>query len=175
MPRGLSHYPQHIIAQAEAQKGQQLATQQTKESGANSGPSSSSSSPQQGCTSPTNATLGNHVQIALLPASSSEGLNIQHYQPIQQVQTPSQGPEKRAARSSINTNTNTSASSASSRSIPTSTRGSQRQAQQQQQVVSAAPDTSMPSSSEVTPKTSVGIMSQFPVPGLVDTPHPAGG
>lgn len=163
VPRGLSHYPQHIIAQAEAQKSQQLATQQAIESGTSAGPSSS-----------LDATQGNHVQITLPPASSSKGLNIQQYQP-QQVQAPSQGHGKRTTRSSANANDNTSASSASGRSTRASTRGSQRQAQQQQEQVSAsASGTSMPPASEAIPTTFVGIMSQFPVPGVAGTPHPAG-
>ncbi|KAF8812915.1 hypothetical protein BYT27DRAFT_7220736 [Phlegmacium glaucopus] len=172
--RGLSHYPQHIIAQAEAQKSQQLAIQQAKETGASTG-SSSLSSPQQqeGSTLSQTATQGNHVQIALPPSSSSEGLNIQHYQPTQQVQAPSQGSEKRATRSSTN-NVNTFAPSGSGRNTRTSARGSQRQPQQQQQRVSAsAAGTSVPSASEAMPTTFVGIMSQFPVPGLTDTPHSA--
>jgi len=173
VPRGLSHYPQHIIAQAEAQKSQQLATRQAKESGASAGPSSSSSSLHQGgSTLSQNATQ--HVQTALPPAGSS--LNIQHYQPTQQVQGPSQGPGKRATRSSTNANANTSASSGPGRSTRASTRGSQRRAQQQQQqpVSASAPGNSVPSASEAMPTTFVAIMSQFPVPGLADTSHPAG-
>lgn len=166
VPRGLSHYPQHIIAQAEAQKGQQ---QQGNGSGSG-GPSSSSSSQRGGSTLAQNATQSNHLQISLTPASSSKGLNIQHYQPIQQTQAPSQSSQKRTTRSS-----NASASSAS-RSTRVSARGSQReqQEQQQKQPISESADTSMSPVSEVMPTTFAGIMSQFPVPGLAETPHPAG-
>ena len=170
VPRGLSHYPQHIIAQAEAQKSQQQAN------GSASGvPSSSTSSQQDGSTLAQNATQSNHSQIPLAPASSSKGLNIQHYQPVQQTQSPSQGPQKRVTRSS-----NTSASSAPARSTRASTRVSQRQEQQEQKqqqkqpVSVSAPDTSMPPASEAMPTTFAGIMSQFPVPSLAQTPHPAG-
>ena len=212
VPRGLSHYPQHIIAQAEAQKGHQ------SNGSTSGGPSSSSSSQQDGSMLARNATQINHLQIPLVPASSSKGLNIQHYQPIQQTQAPSQGPQKRPSRSS-----NTSASSASGRSTRASARGSQRQEQQerkqqQQQPVSvsapdtstspaseamlsasgrstrasarenhrqeqqeqqqpaslSAPDNSTSPASEAIPTTFAGIMSQFPVPGLAETPHPAG-
>lgn len=170
VPRGLSHYPQHIIAQAEAQKSQQQAN-----GSASGGPSSSSSSQQDGSTLAQNATQSNHLQIPLAPASSSKGLNIQHYQPIQQTQAPSQGPQKRVTRSS-----NMSASSAPGRSTRASTRGSQRQEQQEQKQQQkqpasvSAPDTSMPPASEAMPTTFAGIMSQFPVPGLAETSHPAG-
>ena len=166
VPRGLSHYPQHIIAQAEAQKSQQQVN-----GSASGGPSLSSSSQQDGSTLAQNATRSNHVQIPLASASSSKGLNIQHYQPIQQTQVPSQGPQKRVTRSS-----NTSASSAPVRSTRASTRGSQRQEQQQQKqqqkqpVSVSASDTSMPPASEAMPTTFAGIMSQFPVPGLTETP-----
>jgi len=62
-------------------------------------PSSSSSSQQhEGSTFAQNATQVDHLQIDLALASSSERLNIQHYQPIQQAQTPSQGPQKRATK-----------------------------------------------------------------------------
>ena len=170
VPRGLSHYPQHIIAQAEAQKSQQQVN------GSASGvPSSSSSSQQDGSPLAQNATQSNHLQVRLAPASSSKGLNIQHYQPIQQTQAPSQSPQKRVTRSS-----NTSAPSAPGRSTRASTRVSQRQEQQdqkqqQKQPVSvSAPDTSIPPASEAMPTTFAGIMSQFPVPSLAETPHPAG-
>jgi hypothetical protein len=158
--RGLSHYPHHIIAQAEAQKNQQLAS-------ASAG-SPSSSSLQHGSTSSQNTTQGNHVQIALPHASFSQGLNIQHYQPTQRVQGPTQA-EERATRSKTNVSANTCASSASSCSTRT-TRGSKRQARQQQ-VSASASNTSMTSASEAIPTTFVAIMSQFPVPGLVDTSH----
>ena len=171
VPRGLSHYPQHIIAQAEAQK-----SQQHQANGSASGvPPSSSSSQQDGSTLAQNTTQSNHSQSPLTPASSSKGLNIQHYQPVQQTQTPSQVPQKRVTRSS-----NTPASSAPGRNTRASTRGSQRQEQQQQrqqqkQASSThAPDASMPPASEAMPTTFAGIMSQFPVPGLTETPHPAG-
>ena len=170
VPRGLSHYPQHIIAQAEAQKSQQQAN------GSASGvPSSSSSSQQDGSAVAQNASQSNHSQVPLIPASSSKGLNIQHYQPVQQTQAASQGSQKRVTRSS-----NTSASSAPARSTRASTRVSQRQEQQEQKqqqkkpVSESAPDTSMVPASEVMPTTFVGIMSQFPVPSLAETPHPAG-
>jgi hypothetical protein len=165
VPRGLSHYPQHIIAQAEAQKSQQLATQQGNGS---VGPSSCSSQ-QQGSTLTLNATQGNHSQITLAPASSSKALNIQHYQPIQQTQAPSQTPQKRATKS-----TSTSVPSTSGRSTRASTRRSQRQEQQQQHQVSVSADTSMPSASEAMPTTIAGIMSQFPAPDLAEMPHSAG-
>lgn len=74
--QGLSHYPQHIIAQAEAQKSQQPA------SGASAGSFSSSDHQQEGSTSSQNTPQGNHVQMALPPASFSEGLEIQYYQPL---------------------------------------------------------------------------------------------
>ncbi|KAF8812919.1 hypothetical protein BYT27DRAFT_6399103 [Phlegmacium glaucopus] len=76
---------EHIITQAEAQRSQQLAIQQAKETGASTGSSSSCSPQQERSTLSQTATQGNHVQIALPPASSLEGLNIQHYQPTQQV------------------------------------------------------------------------------------------
>jgi len=106
VPRGLSHYPQHVIAQAEA---------------------------------------------------------------------PSQVPQKRVTRSS-----NTSSSSAPVRNTRASTRVSQRQEQQEQKqqqkrpVSVSAPDTSLTPASEVIPTTFAGIMSQFPVPSVAETPHPAG-
>lgn len=170
VPRGLSHYPQHIIAQAEAQKSQQQAN------GSASGvPSSSSSSQQDGSTLAQNVTHSNHSQVPLVPASSSKGLNIQHYQPVQQTQASSQGHQKRVTRSS-----NTSTSSAPVRSTRASTRVSQRQEQQEQKqqqkrpVSVSATDTSIPPASEAIPTTFAGIMSQFPVPNLAETPHPAG-
>lgn len=166
VPRGLSHYPQHIIAQAEAQKSQQLAAQQTKESAGTAGPSSS---PQEGSILAQNGTQEGHVQS---PASSSKGLDIQlaAYQLAHQLRVPAQ---KRSTRSS--TNTNTSASSVSGRSTRASTRGSQRQAEQEQQQASMSSiGISAPSASEAMSTTFAGILSQFPVPGLSETPHPAG-
>ena len=159
VPRGLSHYPQHIIAQAEAQKSQQL-TQQAN-GNARAGPSSSSSSQLEG----SSQAQGHHLQIALAPTSSSKGLSIQHYQPIQQAQAPSQGPQKRASKSS--------APSTSGRSTRASTRGSQRQ-EQQPQVSGSAPDPAIPPVSEAMPTTFAGIMSQFSVPGLSEVPHSTG-
>lgn len=171
VPRGLSHYPQHIIAQAEAQKSQQLATQQGNGS---VGLSSSSSSQQQGSTLTLNATQGNHSQIA----SSSKALNIQHYQPIQQTQATSQAPQKRATKSSNTSVPSTSGrstrASTSGRSTRASTRGTQRQEQQQQHQVSVSADISMPLASEAMPTTFADTMSQFPVPDLAATPHSAG-
>lgn len=162
VPRGLSHYPQHIIAQAEAQKNHQAK---------DSGPSTSSSQQQEGSTLIADATQGNPMQISLPPASSARGLNIQHYQP-QKAQA-SQGSEKRATRSSTNANAKNSASSTSTsgRSTGADARGSQRQSMQQQ---ASAPGTSIPSTSEAMPTTLVGLMSQFPVPGLADTSHSVG-
>ena len=165
--RGLSHYPQHIIAQAETQKSQQLATQQAKESASAGSSSSSSPKRQEGDTLAQNTTQDTHGQITLPPSSSSKGLSIEHYQPNQQVQAQSQGPQKRATRSS--TSTNPSALSASGRSTRASTRGSRRQEQREDSA--SAPDTS---TSEAVPTTFAGIMSQFPVPSLTETPHPGG-
>ena len=165
VPRGLSHYPQHIIAQAEAQKSQQLATQQAKES-ASAGSSSSSPQRHEGNTLVQNTTQGNH---ALPAASSSKGLNIEYYQPSQQAPVQSQSPQKRATRSS--TNINTSSSSASARSTRASTRGSRRQQEQQREDSVSAPGTST-STSEAVPTTFAGIMSQFPVPSLTGIAQP---
>jgi hypothetical protein len=162
VPRGLSHYPQHIIAQAEAQKNPQAK---------DSGPSTSSSQQQEGSTLTADATQGNHMQISLPPASSARGLNIQHYQP-QKAQASSQGSEKRATRSSTNANAKTSASSTSGRSTGADARGSQRQSMQQQQASAAG--TCIPSTSEAMRTTLVGLMSQFPVPGSGDTSHSVG-
>ena len=161
VPRGLSHYPQHIIAQAEAQKNPQAK---------DSGPSTSSSQQQEGSRLTADATQGNHMQISLPPARSARGLNIQHYQP-QKAQASSQGSEKRATRSSTIANAKTSASSTSGRSTGADARGSQRQSMQQQ---ASAAGTSIPSTSEAMPTTLVGLMSQFPVPGLADTSHSVG-
>ena len=169
-PRGLSHYPQHIIAQAEAQKGQQQAN-----GSANVFASTSSSFQQDGSKLAQNALQSNHSQAPLPPASSSKGLNIQHYQPVQKTQAPSQV-QKRVTRRSSNT------SSAPPRNTRASTRVSQRQEQKEQQqqkqpVSVSAPDTSMALASEAIPTTFAGIMSQFPVPNLsvAETPDPAGG
>lgn len=159
--KGLSHYPHHIIAQAEAQKNQQLAS-------ASAGTPLSSSLHHRS-TSSQSTTQG---QIALPPASLSQGLNIQHYQPTQQAQGSTQA-EKRITRSKTHVSANTCASSASSCSTRTA-RGSKRQARQQQ-VSASASNISMTSASEAIPTTFAAIMSQFPVPGLVDTSHPGGG
>ena len=168
VPRGLSHYPQHIIAQAEAQKSQQANGNTSVV------PSSLSSSQQDGSMLAQNATQSNHSQLPSAPASSSKVLNIQHYQPVKQTQAPSQGPQKRVTRSS-----NTSTSSAPARNTRASTRVSQRQEQQEQKQKQKQPvsvstsDTSAPPASETISTTFAGIMSQFPVPNLAETP-PAG-
>ena len=113
-------------------------------------------------------------------ASANPGVprGLSHYPQhvIAQAETPSQVPQKRVTRSS---NT-TSSSSAPARNTRASTRVSQRQEHQEQKqhqkrpVSVSAPDTTMAPASEAIPTTFAGIMSQFPVPSVAETPHPAG-
>ncbi|KAF8895636.1 hypothetical protein BD779DRAFT_742650 [Infundibulicybe gibba] len=92
-PRGMSHYPQHIVAQAEAQRAQQQAIQQAQQQAQQSG-QAQVQQPQQAppAQKPQPAQQG-LTQIVLPPPTTSETLNIQEYQPP--------APERRTTRQSI--------------------------------------------------------------------------
>jgi len=175
----LAHYPQHIIAQAEAQQAQKLAAQASQEQPI-AGPSGSSSStpaqqpqptslvqPQPPYPQPTVGMMGN----------LNGNLNIHEYQPPapQQVQpleqTASQAGDKRTTRSSTAGTAPGSTSPASLRNSRSASR-SQQQQQDQQQLQQL--QMSMPVNGGIPhmgadgmmPTTFAGIMNAYPVPGV---------
>jgi hypothetical protein len=169
VPRGLSHYPQHIIAQAEAQKAQKLAAQQMQgqpiagPSGSNA-PSSSSSQPSTGPSQ--NAQLSQPPMLVNLEGPAS-GLNIHEYQPPQrpQAQSISQGPERRTTRS---TAASTSSGPQKTSTSARHTRSASRSGNAQPLQTSSAPPPVPPSpdADGTMPTTFAGIMSAYPAPGI---------
>ncbi|CAA7262897.1 unnamed protein product [Cyclocybe aegerita] len=189
VPRGLSHYPQHIIAQA------QKAAQANRETDAHSAGSSNSASSPSSSSTPQQMTPGSsqngQPQIILQSASNGHGLTIQQYQPPlaqpqaqaqAQTQAQPQRPEKRTTRSSAAASA--SASAGPARSTRSTARGSQQQQaqqasqpqpqqppQHQQQPISAPAGgfvvtngTPMLNADGTMPTTFVGIMSAYPIP-----------
>ncbi|KAH9480736.1 Transforming growth factor beta regulator 1 [Psilocybe cubensis] len=140
VPRGLSHYPQHIIAQAEAQRAQKLLTQQQQQQQqqqdpAVAGPSGASSisqpqQPQQPQQQQQQPQQQQTSQVPQMPAQVDVGavsgiLNIHEYQPMQ-----AQSSGKRATR---NDATASSTPSTTGRNTRAAARGNQQQQQQQQE------------------------------------------
>ncbi|KDR82926.1 hypothetical protein GALMADRAFT_220922 [Galerina marginata CBS 339.88] len=178
VPRGMSHYPQHIIAQAEAQRAQKLAQQQAQQGQQPQGqpvagpsrstPSSSSSTPQQG-----SAPASTAVPVVVTP----NVLNIQEYQPPQSAgQSVSQSAEKRATRSS---SAATTTSTPSTTSRPARSRATQQQKQQPQQ--NRPPQPTAPTNGSAAPSISAdgtmpttfaGIMNAYPAPGVATAAAP---
>jgi len=174
VPRGLSHYPQHIIAQAEAQKAQKLAAQQMQGQPV-AGPSGSnvpSSSSQQSAGPSQNAQLGQPPMLVSMEGPAS-GLNIHEYQPPQpqpQAQSISQGPERRTTRStaaSTNSASPKTSTSTSGRHTRSASRGGNAQQHQPPQTSSAPPPVppSLDAGAKM-PTTFAGIMSAYPAPGV---------
>ncbi|KAF8956511.1 hypothetical protein BDZ97DRAFT_184118 [Flammula alnicola] len=172
VPRGMSHYPQHIIAQAEAQKAQKLAAQQqNQQQQAAAGPSgsgsgASSTTPQHANSSSQTAQHG-PAQIMLSLGGTTEGLNIQEYQPPQnqgQPQSLSQGPEKRTTRSSGNTTVSAPPASTTARHTRAASKGNQQQ-QQAPAPVNGTGSTSLNADGTM-PTTFAGIMNAYPAPGI---------
>ncbi|PPQ68372.1 hypothetical protein CVT24_004793 [Panaeolus cyanescens] len=116
VPRGMAHYPSHIIAQAEAERGQKFAAQGNGVNGASSVASGSgSSTPQPG---PQHMQMQIQMQVQPTPPDSMPPnggqpplqiipqnpggpptLNIQEYQPPQQQnQEPISAPQPIAQR-----------------------------------------------------------------------------
>lgn len=178
VPKGLSHYPQHIIAQAEAEKQQKLAQehlrqrlqQLTQPQGQYqpqpvAGPSGSSTLPQQ-------VLANGQPQPQIMPGLGAVdgGLTIQEYQPLQEKQP----------RNGKNPATGSEASSPATSSSPArATRATTReeQLQQLQQQLSAAQAQAaaqqqslglpMSSADEASMATTfASIMSAYPVPGV---------
>lgn len=172
LPRGISHYPQHIIAQAEAQKAQRLAAQGQEQGLA--GPSGSISAPTPLQEGPI-ASSSSHPPHQHLVHHDTSSLNIREYQPSQalQAQSVSQGPEKRATRGNpaSTPNPTVSASSVSSRSARAAARGNQQQQQPpSQQISMPRNDGGPPIGTDGTmPTTFAGIMNMYPTPGIPDT------
>ncbi|KAF5317570.1 hypothetical protein D9619_013217 [Psilocybe cf. subviscida] len=178
VPKGLSHYPQHIIAQAEAEKAQKLAQdhlrhrlhQLTQPQGQYqpqpiAGPSNPSALPQQ--------VLANgqpHPQIMPGLGAIDGGLTIQEYQPPQEKQQQRNG-KNPATGGVASPSSNAAAASAPARATRASTR--EEQLQQLQQQISAAqaqqqslgiPMSGAEEASMAT--TFASIMSAYPVPGV---------
>ena len=173
VPRGLSHYPQHIIAQAEAQNAQKLAAQRMQ-SQPIAGPSGSnppsSSSPQQTAGPSQSAQPGHPPMLVSLGGPTSE-LSIHEYQPPQphpQAQSVSQGPERRTTRS-----TAASTSSAPPKtSTSTSAHHTRSASRQQPPQTSSAPPPIPPSlnADGTMPTTFADIMNAYPAPGVQAPP-----
>ena len=166
VPRGLSHYPQHIIAQAEAQKAQKLSAQRMQGQ-AIAGPSGSnapsSSSSQQSAGPSQNAQSGQPPMLVSLGGSANE-LSIHEYQPPQpppQAQSVSQGPERRTTRS-------TAASTSGAPPKGHHTRSGSRGIAQQPPQTSSAPPPVPPSlnADGTNPTTFADIMNAYPAPGV---------
>lgn len=158
LPRGISYYPQHIIAQAEAQKAQKAAVVQQANGQGIPGPSE----PPLGPVLAGPSGLQQPHTIGQQTIADDSGLTIKEYQQPQTVSappadTPSQ---KRATRASTaNTNaTNT-------RHTRSVSRGNQLQQTQQPSGPASTVD-----ADGATPMTFAGIMSAFPVPNSAPTP-----
>ncbi|KAF9485769.1 hypothetical protein BDN70DRAFT_795187 [Pholiota conissans] len=169
--RGLSHYPRHIIAQAEAQKAARLAEEQTQlqqQQQPIAGPSGLGSAS-------SSATASQHINQHELPhimlslgATTGGSLNIQEYQP---PPNQSHTADKRTTRSDGVTNTN-SASSPSATARSTRAQGNHQQPQQQATPVNGA-ETSALNADGSMATTFASIMNAYPVPG-VSTPQMSG-
>lgn len=159
-PKGLAHYPQHIVAQAEAQRKQQQAVQQAKEHAIQTGL-------QEGTS-----------QLGMLPPlSSSENINFQEYQP-----SPSASVASGSGRTTRNSSGSLSAPVASTRKTRQSSRAPNARAQQQAALLQAAPQaaqggplqyisqdgTPVTSPTSQIPSTFASIMNAYPAPGLND-------
>lgn len=158
----MSHYPQHIIAQAEAQKLQRLAAEQQQQQQQQPIASSSGSGSTP---APTAQSNPQHDPANIMPnlGATADLLNIQRYQPPQnQDQLPAQGQsapvasEKRATRNSTAGGT----TSPSTAARQTRVRGSQHQ-----QPVNGAEVVTLNADGTV-PTTFASIMSAYPAPGI---------
>ncbi|KAF9566068.1 hypothetical protein CPC08DRAFT_628805 [Agrocybe pediades] len=180
VPRGLAHYPQHIIAQAEAQKAQKLAARASSQEQPVAGPSNPPST--------TTPQLAPHVQPQQpLPPQPSLGmtgvvngnLNVHEYHPqaVQQAQptdhAPTQGAAVQMAGNSVVGAAPGSASPASSQHSRPASQGNQHQEQQQPQMTMPVNGV-MPTlgADGMMPTTFAGIMSAYPIPGT-SGPHDA--
>ncbi|KJA23223.1 hypothetical protein HYPSUDRAFT_137866 [Hypholoma sublateritium FD-334 SS-4] len=163
LPRGMSHYPQHIIAQAEAQKLQRLAAEQQQQQQQQQSIASTSGS----ASTPALTTQPNlqHDPPNIMPnlGATTDTLNIQRYQsPQNQDQSQGQGQsapvasEKRATRNSAGGGT----TSPSAAARQTRARGGQHQ-----QPVNGAEVGTLNADGTV-PTTFASIMSAYPAPGI---------
>lgn len=174
VPRGLSHYPQHIIAQAEAQKAQKLSTQrmQGQPTAGPSGSSASSTSSSQQSAGPSQP--GQPPMLVSLGGPASE-LNIHEYQPPQphhQAQSASQGPERRTTRSAAASTSGAPTKASTSTSAHHTRSASRGNAHQQPPQTSSAPPPVPPSLSAdgTMPTTFADIMNAYPAPGVQAPP-----
>lgn len=175
VPRGMSHYPQHIIAQAEAQK--RLAAQQTQQQQqqspiagpSGSGPASSSVPAPQHINPPN--PQHDPAQIMLSLGATGNPLNIQEYQPPQNQnlgQSISAGADKRTTRSGGITNTNPPSSSSAPITRQTRARGSQQQQQSGPTNVNGTEESALNADGTMT-TTFASIMNAYPAPGVSAT------
>ena len=158
-PKGLAHYPQHIVAQAEAQRKQQQAVQQAKEQAIEPGM-------QEGTS-----------QLSMLPLlPSSENINFQEYQPSPSASVASGSGSGRTTR---NSSGSLSAPVASTRKTRQSSRAPNARAQRQAALLQAAPQTAQggplqyisqdgtaTSPASPIPSTFASIMNAYPAPGV---------
>jgi hypothetical protein len=182
VPRGLSHYPQHIIAQAEAQKVQKLAAQrmQGQPIAGPSGSNASSSSSQQSAGPSHIPQPGQPPMLVGLGGPASE-LNIHEYQPPQphpQAQSVSQGPERRSTRSTAASTSSAPPKTSTSTSAHHTRSASRGNPRQQPLQTSSAPPPVPPSlnADGTMPTTFADIMNAYPAPGVQAPPvsHPTG-
>ncbi|KAF8885677.1 hypothetical protein CPB84DRAFT_1750088 [Gymnopilus junonius] len=159
LPRGLSHYPQHIIAQAEAQRAQRLAQEQPA-AAATAGPSGSSLTPSANGSAGVAPPLDPQLLVVTGPAAGPSGaLNGHEFQTAQAqsaVSPPiSQDTDKRTTRSSA------AAMVTSSSTVPA-------EVQQPQQLSiplnGAAASSATIGSEGPMPTTFAGIMKAYPAP-----------
>lgn len=161
-PKGLAHYPQHIVAQAEAQRKQQQAVQQAKQQAIDPGM-------QEGTS-----------QLGMLPMlPSSADINFQEYQPSPSATVASGSGSGRTTR---NSSGSLSAPIASTRKTRQSSRAPNARAQQQVALLQASPQaaqggplqyisqdgTAVTSPTSQIPSTFASIMNAYPAPGVND-------
>lgn len=163
LPRGMSHYPQHIIAQAEAQKLQRLAAEQQQQQQQQQQPIASSSG-SSSTAAPTTQPNPQHDSASTMPnEAATDALNIQQYQsPRNQDQ--SQGQVQPAPNASEKRATKTSATGGTT-SPSTAARQTRARGNQQQQPVNGAEVASV-NVDGAGPTTFASIMSAYPAPGI---------
>ena len=158
LPRGISYYPQHIIAQAEAQKAQKAAVVQQANGQGIPGPSGPASGPVLAGPSGSQQP---HM-IGQQTIADDGGLTIKEYQQPQTISTPqSDTPSQKRATRASTANTNAT----NTRHTRSVSRGNQLQQTQQPSGPAPTVDADGP-----TPMTFAGIMSAFPVPNSAPTP-----
>jgi len=186
LSRGLSYYPQHIIAQAEAQNVTKAA-QHTQEQGSAVPESSGSVSGPTPMSPSIVSQMQQHQTMAMMTSQSptdydSSRLVIQEFQPPQQQQIPSVStplvPDQdtqpqtqkrvtrsRAAAAKASTNATSSQTSSNTRRTKATPKGQQTQRHEQKQ--SQTQLSTAVNGNGVTTMTFASIMKAFPAPSKV--------